>query len=180
MNNGDLIESSDITSQVKSVVIDRLYHEVMGAEGHKEVIKVLMNGIAFQAELKDKEWLNPTKEAIPPKNVVLKSWGYYEDIFRSYTVVFKRLTIAPGQKTSYQYHDFRKEFWLVYSGSGVYKQGKSRHEYGTFLLKPGVTVLIYPKETHQIVNDGNSDLIIYEMQFGACSEDDICRLENPV
>ena len=50
---------------------------------------------------------------------VNKPWGQYTDIYRSPSVVFKRIDIAPGEEISYQYHHGRDEFWYVSSGHGV-------------------------------------------------------------
>ena len=45
-------------------------------------------------------------------------------------------------------------------------------------VKAGSTVNILPKEIHRITNNGSKHLVIYEMQYGQCSEDDIERLED--
>jgi uncharacterized cupin superfamily protein len=65
--------------------------------------------------------------------------------------------IAPG-KTPYPYHlhSAQWEFYHVISGSGVV-----RHKDGTTAIEPGDAFIFKPGEPHQIMNNGEQDLIIY-------------------
>ena len=105
--------------------------------------------------------------------LVSKPWGQYTDIYRSPTVVFKRLDIKPGEEISYQYHNCRDECWYISSGLGLLiLNGEDLLACAgdTFYIKKGVS--------HQIKNDGNLMLTIFEMQCGDCREDDIVRIED--
>lgn len=104
---------------------------------------------------------------------VRKPWGQYTDIYRSPTVVFKRIDINPGEEISYQYHDCRDEHWYISSGLGRFKLNDEvlvACAGDTFHIKRGVS--------HQISNTGNLMLTIFEMQCGDCREDDIVRLSD--
>ena len=104
---------------------------------------------------------------------VSKPWGQYTDIYRSPSVVFKRIDIAPGEEISYQYHHGRDEFWYVSSGHGVLVIDSE--ERGAFA---GDSFLISKEVKHQMKNVGNITLVIFEMQCGNCGEDDIVRLSD--
>ena len=102
-----------------------------------------------------------------------KPWGYYKDYFRNDQVVFKKIVVQPGQSISYQLHHKREEFWYVVSGRGAMRLNASVWKVG-----PGSYFHIKTNESHQLINNGNDDIVAYEMQFGKCSEEDIVRLED--
>ena len=104
---------------------------------------------------------------------IAKPWGYYEDIFRSTEVVFKKIVVNPDSQLSLQTHSNRGEFWFVSSGTGFMVYNDLTKD-----LKPGDSMEIPRGFVHCLVNNGSEDLIVYEMQYGACSEDDIVRLDD--
>src|SRR5580698_6346829 len=67
------------------------------------------------------------------------------------------LRIAPGQ-TPYPYHSHsvQWEFYHVISG-----KGKARDESGMTAIESGDAFIFKPGEAHQIINDGDGDLILY-------------------
>lgn len=105
--------------------------------------------------------------------VVSKPWGQYADIYRSSSVVFKKIDISPGEEISYQYHSSRQEFWYVSSG-----QGFITVEGNGFEVRTGDCFHIRVGERHGIENNGDLQLTIFEMQCGDCREDDIVRLTD--
>lgn len=106
-------------------------------------------------------------------NTVDKPWGNYIDLFRSTSVVLKILTIDPHEEISYQYHHKRTEFWYVQEGMGVLFRNETKE-----LLTEGKGVIINKTERHQIKNESDKPLVIYEMQCGVCEEDDIVRISD--
>ena len=114
-----------------------------------------------------------SKELVKPLNEVDKPWGKYVDYFRSDEVVFKKLFVLPDKRLSYQYHSQRDEFWYVTEGVGLLiKDGLSRK------LLPRDYILIESYENHTIECISDEPLVIYEMQVGSPSEDDIVRIED--
>ena len=116
--------------------------------------------------------------------LVNKPWGSYEDFYRTDECVFKKLVLKPGHSISYQRHEKRGEIWYVTSGEGVIKTSVSDQPLLTFsqaVLSPGETVEIFPGVWHQLINPESNveDLVIYEMQYGTCFEDDIERIDDP-
>ena len=113
---------------------------------------------------------------------ITKPWGSYEDFYRDYQVVMKRIIIAQGQSISYQVHSKRSEFWYIAAGKGQFKFGPESaplENYSVSTVIKGQTVEIAAGMAHQIKNIGNDSLIIFEMQYGECSEEDITRLDDP-
>ena len=103
-----------------------------------------------------------------------KPWGYYTDLFRSDEVVFKRIIISPGEEISYQRHQKRGEFWYVTQGTGLFKWNRVT----AWKARPGFLAEIRRNDAHQMTNTGEEDMVIYEMQYGKCLEEDIIRIED--
>ena len=108
------------------------------------------------------------------KDRVEKPWGSYTDIFRSDEVVFKNIIVSPGEEISYQQHSKRSEFWYVSQGTGRFRWNQIKN----WKVGPGFTMQIRKNDAHQITNTGEEDMVIYEMQFGTCLEEDIVRIED--
>ena len=105
--------------------------------------------------------------------LVKKPWGQYEDIYRASNVVFKKITINPGQEFSLQTHKLRDESWLVSSGTGEVRVGTE-----VIFTRAGNTFFIGKEVRHQVKNTGTVNMEIYEMQMGVCKEDDIVRYKD--
>ena len=105
--------------------------------------------------------------------LVKKPWGQYEDIYRASNVVFKKITINPGQEISLQTHKLRDESWLVSSGTGEVRVGTE-----VIFTRAGNTFFIGKEVRHQVKNTGTVNMEIYEMQMGVCKEDDIVRYKD--
>ncbi len=115
--------------------------------------------------------------------IVSKPWGDYQDIFRTTNVVFKKITIRPGECFSYQRHSKRTEFWFIQNGEGIVKisdvvDGDPLKTYRVEPIKTWSYLLVPAGMAHQVTNTGKENLIIYEMQGGDCEEDDIVRLDD--
>ncbi|MGB9792619.1 MAG: cupin domain-containing protein, partial [Thermacetogeniaceae bacterium] len=101
-------------------------------------------------------------------------WGRWEVLLDEPTTKVKKITVAPGQRLSYQKHFRRKEHWYVVSGEAlVTLDGKE------IRLVAGEAIDI-PKETaHRLANPGTVPLVLIETQTGEyLGEDDIIRLED--
>ena len=49
---------------------------------------------------------------------VIKPWGHYEVLLDEPNYKVKRLYLKPNCSFSYQYHNHRKEFWVITEGVG--------------------------------------------------------------
>ena len=112
-----------------------------------------------------------------------KPWGEYTDFFRSPECTMKVLIIKEGEQISYQKHERRGEFWFITQGNPVLKLSVSPDnplvEFTQSVLTEKSTIEIPAHWWHQLTApEGGGDVIICEMQFGECSEDDIERVDD--
>lgn len=103
-----------------------------------------------------------------------RPWGKWEVLKEEPGRKVKLLTVSPGQSLSMQRHFKRREVWLVLEGRGrVTLHGVD------FALEPEDNITIEVEAWHQLINDGDSDLVVLEVQEGEeCSEDDIERQDE--
>jgi mannose-1-phosphate guanylyltransferase len=105
---------------------------------------------------------------------VQRPWGTYTTLKQEDGYQVKRITVAPGQKLSLQYHRKRAEHWVVTQGKASVQIGDEEFEKG-----PGEYCYIPLGEKHRLSNDGETELVLIEVQIGSyLGEDDIVRLED--
>ena len=105
---------------------------------------------------------------------VSKPWGAYTNLKGEAGYQVKRITVAPGQKISLQYHDKRAEHWVVVKGKAIVQVGDEEFETG-----PGEYRYIPLGEKHRLTNVGDDELVLIEVQVGDyLGEDDIVRLAD--
>jgi mannose-1-phosphate guanylyltransferase len=105
---------------------------------------------------------------------VHRPWGTYATLKQEDGYQVKRITVAPGQKLSLQYHHKRAEHWVVTHGKAIVQIGDEEFETG-----PGGYRYIPLGEKHRLTNIGNDELIMIEVQVGSyLGEDDIVRLDD--
>ncbi|MDA8624029.1 mannose-1-phosphate guanylyltransferase/mannose-6-phosphate isomerase [Alphaproteobacteria bacterium] len=105
---------------------------------------------------------------------VHRTWGTYATLFQEEGYQVKRITVAPGQKLSLQYHHKRAEHWVVTQGQAIVQVGDEEIETG-----PGEYRYIPLGEKHRLTNIGDGELVLIEIQIGSyLGEDDIVRIED--
>ena len=106
--------------------------------------------------------------------MVHRPWGTYATLKQEDGYQVKRISVAPGQKLSLQYHHKRAEHWVVTQGKAIVQVGDEEFETG-----PGDYRYIPMGEKHRLTNVGDGELVLVEVQIGAyLGEDDIVRLED--
>lgn len=102
----------------------------------------------------------------------IRPWGSWESFdLKAKPAIVKLLYIKKGQVLSYQFHDYRSEYWKVASGEvEAIINDKKR------VLKTGDTAKIPTGDKHRL--SALSDAIILEMSFGHYDENDITRLKD--
>ena len=89
----------------------------------------------------------------------------------------KTIVVKPFSRTSLQYHCHRREIMVIVAGTGHIEV---KTEHGTVIEKS--ISKIEPKTVHRIVNTGESELVIYEIQVATDEngvyEEDIIRIED--
>jgi mannose-1-phosphate guanylyltransferase/mannose-6-phosphate isomerase len=105
---------------------------------------------------------------------VHRPWGTYATLKQEDGYQVKRITVAPGQKLSLQYHHKRAEHWVVTQGKAIVQVRDEEFETG-----PGEYRYIPLGEKHRLTNIGDGVLILIEVQVGSyLGEDDIVRVED--
>jgi len=105
---------------------------------------------------------------------VHRPWGTYATLKQEDGYQVKRITVAPGQKLSLQYHHKRAEHWVVTQGKAIVQVGGEEFETG-----PGEYRYIPLGEKHRLTNVGDTELVLIEVQVGSyLGEDDIVRVED--
>ena len=104
-----------------------------------------------------------------------KPWGNYavlDDAAPDHKV--KRLVVHPGKRLSYQLHHRRAEHWFIVSGTAQVTLDGTVTQLG-----PGQAIDIPLESAHRIANQGDTDVVLIEVQHGSYfGEDDIVRLED--
>jgi len=103
-----------------------------------------------------------------------RPWGKYEVLLNSNDVKVKRITVNPNSRLSYQYHEKRREQWMVVSGSLTIILDDEK-----VFREPGETIHIPLGAKHRAWNETDDPVVFIEVQTGDYfGEDDIIRLED--
>jgi mannose-6-phosphate isomerase len=103
-----------------------------------------------------------------------RPWGFYEVLIDLPNYKVKRITVNPGKRLSYQYHEWRQEQWVVVLGtlSVVLDDEK-------VFRKEGESIRIPLGARHRAWNETDSNVQFIEVQTGDYfGEDDIIRIED--
>ncbi len=108
---------------------------------------------------------------------VLKPWGnelWINDEHPKY--VLKRVVINAGYRTSLQYHKFKRETNVIFSGTAIfhYTENTIPENIKTKIVKPLTSVNIYPNTLHRV--EAVTDVILYEVSTPYL--DDVFRLQD--
>ena len=103
-----------------------------------------------------------------------RPWGYYKVLSDEKDHKVKRIVVYPGRRLSLQRHRSRSEHWFILSGEGVVSLGGSE-----IPVRTGQSIDIPVYSLHRIMNIGDHDLTMIEVQSGSdFSEDDVERIED--
>ena len=103
---------------------------------------------------------------------VIKPGGQSEVLLDKPNYKVKRLYLNPNASFSYQYHNQRKEFWVVTEGAGIVINDGSEYN-----AHPESMFVICETSPHR-ARAGDDGMTIVETQTGECREDDIVRLQD--
>jgi mannose-6-phosphate isomerase len=103
-----------------------------------------------------------------------RPWGSYEILHESGNYKVKKITVNPGQRLSYQYHEKRHEHWYIIQGDGILTLNGIKSS-----VCAGNPIDIKVKVKHRIECTSSEPLIFIEIQRGEyLGEDDIIRLDD--
>jgi mannose-1-phosphate guanylyltransferase len=124
--------------------------------------------------LKQRHMDSPQYQSTVQPASVARPWGAYTTLKEEPGYKVKRISVAPGQSLSLQYHHQRAEHWTVVRGSGVVQIGDE-----TCSVSVGDHRHIPVKAQHRLINTGHEELVLIEVQIGDyLGEDDIVRLQD--
>ena len=103
-----------------------------------------------------------------------RPWGEYEILLDEWNVKVKRIRVKPGKRLSYQYHNKRREEWIVVKGNLTIILDDDK-----VFRYPGESIHIPLGAKHRAWNETSEDVIFIEVQTGTYfGEDDIVRYED--
>lgn len=104
-----------------------------------------------------------------------RPWGSFEVLSDDHSDhKVKRITVLPGKRLSLQFHERRREHWIIVTGDALVTVGDD-----TVRLTSTQAIDIPHKAAHRIENIGPLELIFIEVQQGDYfGEDDIVRIED--
>ena len=103
-----------------------------------------------------------------------RPWGSFEHLLDTDYCKVKRIIVKPGGRLSYQYHDKRRETWVIVKGVADVTLDGMEWRY-----RNGEVVNIPIGTKHRVENTHKEDLIFIETQTGTYfGEDDFVRLED--
>ena len=105
---------------------------------------------------------------------VEKPWGYEEWLEVNDSYVVKRLFMKKDHKCSLQYHEFKKETFVVISGILRFTHGESEAALKEDILKPGDFFTALPLYIHRM--EGVEDSLYLECSTNQL--DDVIRLKD--
>lgn len=103
-----------------------------------------------------------------------RPWGAWYILDENVGYKVKRIHVHPGARLSYQSHDHRSEHWVVLQGVATALIDDEERVAG-----PGESVDVPLGAKHRLINNGEVELVIIEVQRGAYTgEDDIVRYQD--
>ena len=103
-----------------------------------------------------------------------RPWGFYEILLDTDYTKVKQITVNPGQKLSYQYHEKRKECWTIVKGMSTIILNDEK-----VFRNQGESITIALGAKHRIINETDEPLVFIEVQTGeSFEEEDIIRIED--
>ena len=107
------------------------------------------------------------------KNKETRPWGSFANLLDEEGYKVKKIVVNRDQRLSLQLHRHRSEYWHILSGVGEMQVGDT-----TWTVRAGSHIEIEKLEVHRITNEGDTPLVILELQKGDCQENDIIRIED--
>lgn len=116
-------------------------------------------------------------DGIPKKfpHMVIKPWGWEKWLELNEIYFFKELYINPGKRTSFQYHQEKKETIYVIKGTlGVLLENEIGELEKKF-LNPGEFLTIVPPKKHRMFAEKEP---AYYLEASYAKPDDVIRIED--
>jgi len=103
-----------------------------------------------------------------------KPWGYEEILEQNDMYVVKRLFMKKGNKCSLQYHEKKKETFILLSGIMKFTYGNTQKNLKEYIYNPGEFITIDPMKVHRM--EAIEDILYIEASTNYL--DDVIRLQD--
>jgi len=134
---------------------------------------IMISDVRESQKIKDAYKQLPS-ELISNQCIDYRPWGFYEVILDGANCKIKKITVYPKKRLSLQSHLHRAEHWICLAGLGRAQVNDELID-----LLPDRHVFVKRQDRHRMINDGDQDLVIIEIQTGDYfGEDDIIRYED--
>ncbi|KAF0143041.1 MAG: manC [Rhodospirillaceae bacterium] len=105
---------------------------------------------------------------------IYRPWGCYRYIDASPRFLVKHLIVNPGERLSFQKHQYHAEHWIVVHGTASIACGEN-----TFLLRENHSADVPANVPYRLENPDREPLQVIAVQLGTClPAEDIVRLEE--
>jgi len=132
---------------------------VMGLK--KAVVAASPDGILV-TDKEQSSYIKPYVDKIEqPVRYAEKSWGSFTVIDVERDSMTIKITLNPGHQMNYHSHDRRDEVWTIVSGKGKTIVDGMEQE-----VTPGDVVTMQAGCRHTLINDGDEELQVIEVQLG--------------
>lgn len=139
--------------------------------------------ILFAFDKKERKGKKFYKKKIAHYKKVIKPWGYEIWFKNNLNFILKKISIKKGYKTSLQYHRFKKEVNLLYSGkiklhylqnTKIKKTKITKNEILSKTIKSPCSIMVVPPVVHRI--EALTNIILYEVS--TLQVNDVIRISD--
>lgn len=103
-----------------------------------------------------------------------RPWGKFHILHEEENFKVKKIEVDSNMRLSYQFHDYRSEYWIIIKGKALITIDDESKEY-----EKGEVIYIPKMARHRVKNIGRERLVFVEVQTGSYfGEDDITRIED--
>ena len=154
---------------------------LLAAIGLKDIVAVASDNVVMVAKKSEAQRVRDLLKAINNNKqkqfkqsaLSRQPWGYSRVVKAADQFSAKEVMIKPGYQTATQIHKKRSEHWVILKGvAEVTIDGQ------TMTIQKGQSAHIPTNSPHSLSNRGTEPLIIFEVQAGEISPDDIIRIER--
>lgn len=140
-----------------------------GDRNSVNIAEIVMPGIEFAFGVGGENKRNSSSAILQSwhSNTEQRSWGKFNTLLSKNTCKVKELMVSPKQGMSFQRHVHRSEVWFILQGAcRVYYQSDKDKKARLINLSSGDLFQVPMLAKHQIVNDGDKECVIIEIQYG--------------
>lgn len=170
-DNADDIDRQNIiaNNSEDTIVINRADDKLVVVNGledaivinTEDAIYVSKRGSTFQIKEILKQNYDDYASFFEDNVLMYRAWGTYEVLKDTPYYKVKKVTVYPGKSLTLHKHMHRSEHWSIVQGTATMVVGEDTAEYGR-----GDNIDVPIGALHQVVNQGEENLIIIEIAIG--------------